>query len=245
MSNTPSFPDANESFSPELLTLENLGKSFRNVFILIAITFAIAIVAPVLNCICKIFTQKALTETSTVFFLICWFGGIIFCAFAGIVLILFLINIWNTPVSIVRGGGIGKVLVVMPIAGIGMYFFTDAIPIEYISILDYISIILFIIETIVYLVYMKRLANAVGSSRVNSCMNWLLCGALICITMSLVNTITENLTILTIEYILGNIFGVVSFFSFLLSFYFMSADISAFIDNQRQQNDNCQPVNQQ
>ena len=238
MSNTPSFPDANESFSPELLTLENLGKSFRNVFILIAITFAVVILFYSGNCICKFCTQKALAEISTVFFLICWFGGMIFYLSVVVVLILFLINIWNTPASIVRSGGIGKVLVGMPIAGIGMYFFTDAIPIEYISILDYISIILFIIETIVYLVYMKRLANAVGSSRVNSCMNWLLCGALICITMSLVNTITENLTILTIEYILGNIFGVVSFFSFLLSFYFMSADISAFIDNQRRRSDN-------
>ncbi len=245
MSNMPSLPDANRSHLLELIALENLGKSFRNVFILIAITFAIAIVAPVLNCICKIFTQKALTETSTVFFLICWFGGIIFCAFAGIVLILFLINIWNTPASIVRGGGIGKVFVGLLIMCLGVDFCIDAVPIEYIAIHNFISAVLIIATVIVYLIYMKRLAGAVGSSRVNSCMNCLLCGLILCIPLSVANTMTENLTILTIEYVLAIIFGLVSFFSFLLSFYFMSAAISAFIKKLRQQNDNCQPVNQQ
>lgn len=241
----PSLPYANRSHLLELIALENLGKSFRNVFILIAITFAIAIVAPVVNCICKIFTQKALTETSTVFFLICWFGGMIYILSVVVVLILFLINIWNTPASIVRGGGIGKVFVGLLIVCLGVDFCIDAIPIEYMAIHGFVSAVLIIAAVIVYLIYMKRLAGAVGSSRVNSCMNCLLCGLILCIPLSVANTMTENLTILTIEYILGIIFGLVSFFSFLLSCYFMWSDISAFIKNQRQQNDDSQPVNQQ
>ncbi len=245
MSNMPSLPDANRSHLLELIALENLGKSFRNVFILIAITFAIAIVAPVVNCICKLFTQKALTETSTVFFLICWFGGMIYILSVVVVLILFLINIWNTPASIVRGGGIGKVFVGLLIVCLGVDFCIDAIPIEYMAIHGFVSAVLIIAAVIVYLIYMKRLAGAVGSSRVNRCMNCLLCGLILCIPLSVANTMTENLTILTIEYILGIIFGLVSFFSFLLSCYFMWSDISAFIKNQRQQNDDSQPVNQQ
>ncbi|MBR5710163.1 MAG: hypothetical protein IKX40_05350 [Thermoguttaceae bacterium] len=244
MSNTPFLPDANQSFSHELIALENLGKSFRNVYIFIAITFAIAIVAPCVNFICSFFTQKALAELSTVIYLMFWIGGIIYFVFAAFVLIQFFINIWNTPASIVRGGRIGKVFVGLLIACIGLFFCFDAIPIEYTGLLDFIVIILVIAEIIVYLVYMKRLASAVGSSRVNRCMNCFLCGVIICITMFLVNTMTENLTILTIEYILRVIFGLFSFFSFLLSSYYMSSDISAFIKNQRQQNVNCQPIKQ-
>lgn len=245
MSNTPSLPDANRSHLLELIALENLGKSFRDVYILIAITFAIAIVAPVVNCICKFFTQKALAELSAVIYLMFWIGGMIYFLSVVVVLILFLINIWNTPASIVRGGGIGKVFVGLLIVCLGVDFCNDAIPIEYIAIHNYVSAVLIIAEVIVFLVYMKRLAGAVGSSRVNRCMNCFLCGLIICIPLTLVNTMTENLTILTIEYILGIIFGLVSFFSFLLSCYFMWSDISAFIKNQRQQIDDSQPVNQQ
>ena len=245
MSNMPSLPDANRSHLLELIALENLGKSFRNVFILIAITFAITIFFYAGNFICSFYTQKALTETSTVFFLICWFGGMIYILSVVVVLILFLINIWNTPASIVRGGGIGKVFVGLLIMCLGVDFCIDAVPIEYIAIHGFVSAVLIIAEVIVFLVYMKRLAGAVGSSRVNRCMNCLLCGLILCIPLSVANTMTENLTILTIEYILGVIFGLFSFFSFLLSLYFMSSDISAFIKKLRPQNDNCQPVNQQ
>lgn len=244
MSNTPFLPDANQSLSPELRALENLGKSFRNVFILIAIIIALIIVAYGVNFISSYFTQKALTEISTVFYLMSWIGGIIYYLSVVVVLILFLINIWNTPASIVRGGGIGKVFVVLLIAFIGLSFCSDVIPIEYIAISDFIKAVLVIAEIIVYLVYIKRLADAIGSSRVKSCMNWFLCCAFICIGMSLESTMIENQTIRTIEHGADIIFGLVSIFSFLLSFYYMSSDISAFIDNQRQQNVNCQPIKQ-
>lgn len=245
MSNTPFLPDANQSLSPELRALENLCKSFRNVFILIAIIIALIIVAYGVNFISSYFTQKALTEISTVFYLMSWIGGIIYYSFAIIVLILFLINIWNTPASIVRGGGIGKVFVVLLIAFIGLSFCSDVIPIEYIAISDFIKAVLVIAEIIVYLVYIKRLADAIGSSRVKSSMNWFLYGAFLGFAMSLESSVIENQTIRTIVLVVGIIFGLVSFFSFLLSLYFMSTDISAFIEKRKQQSEDCQPENQQ
>lgn len=245
MSNTPFLPDANRSLSLELSALENLGKSFRNVFVLLTITFAIIIFFNVANYICSYFTQKALAEISTVFFLICWFGGMIFYLSVVVVLILFLINIWNTPASIVRGGGIGKVFVGLIIACIGLFFCIDAVPIEYIAIPDFIGIVLVIAEIIVYWVYIKRLAGAIGSTQVKNCMNCFLYGAFLGFAMSLESSVIENQTIRTIVLVVGIIFGLVSFFSFLLSLYFMSTDISAFIEKRKQQSEDCQPENQQ
>lgn len=244
MSNMPSLPDANRSHLLELIALENLGKSFRNVYIFIAITFAIIIFFYAANFTCSFFTKKALTETSTVFFLICWFGGMIYFAYAAVVLILFLINIWNTPLSIVRGGGIGKVFIGLLVAGIGLTFFSDVIPVEYISLFDYVYVFLVIIEMIIFKVYLNRLSRSVGSSSVKSTI-WFLCGAILCITLLIGSMSLDIPTIGRIEYIAGFIFGLVSLCSFFFSFYLISSDILTYIDNQRQQIENCQPDNQQ
>ncbi|MBR5160733.1 MAG: hypothetical protein IKW80_03830, partial [Thermoguttaceae bacterium] len=108
---------------------------------------------------------------------------------------------------------------------------------EYIAIPDFIGIVLVIAEIIVYWVYIKRLAGAIGSTHVKSCMNCFLCGAFIGIGMTLESMVVENQTIRTIELVVGIIFGLVAFFSFLLSFYYMSTDILAFIGIQSRQSD--------
>ena len=245
MSNTPFLPDANRSHSLELIALENLGKSFRNVYILIAITFAIIIFFYATNFICSFYTQKALTETSTAFFLICWFGGMIYVASATIVLILFLINIWNTPVLVEHGRELGKAFIGLLFACIGLCFCSDVIPIEFIELFNYVIVFFFIIETFIFLGYLNYLAKTVGSSRFNYCMNWFLCGAFCGLPLPLKSSVIRDQAFVEIDHVVSIIFGLACLFCFFFSFYYMTSDISAFIDNQRLQNDNCQPENQQ
>ena len=246
MSNTPSLSDTKQFLSPELSAMEILGNSFHRAFIFIAITLAGAIGLQGINTICLSYSQKSLAETSTFLYLMFLFGGLIYFVYAAIVLILFFIHIWNTPSSIVRGGRIGKVFVGLFILGIILCFVADLIPIEFSPIIDFFSDIFVLIVMIVFLLYLNRVASAIGSSRVKILISWIICSAIFNNTLFNESVPLFNYSVIAkIELFVAIIMGLVTIFSFLFSFYFLSSDISTFIGNQRRQNDNCQPDNQQ
>jgi len=172
MSNVSSQPTGNLVLSPDWLALAKVGKAFH----LIYITF-IALVLLLIGCI----PVSWLDETSGLFFILLGAGILAWALFGFVVWIIAMVRFWETPESIVPGGGIGRVLVILCVITFLIGIAAGAlkeIDSNVSLALQGLGGLLNFASQVVFLVYAWRLASAVGSERVKSCVKWIVYGTL-------------------------------------------------------------------
>ncbi len=241
MSNSQLPPNSNLVLAPEWAALAKIGKVFHWMYILIicSLLFIILLVAGGLGAgfPAPAKNLEELFEEHALFCLFSLLGIVILSIFSIIVGIMMLIRMWNTPESIVPGGKIGQTYVILAIVNFilgicrgGM----QAVDPNAARLFGGLSGILGLVISIMLLVYMWRLADAVGSGRVKSCIKWVVYGYIFFIALVIAGTIVAS-TIGGILVIAGAVFGLVAFLSYLNSFGYIAKDIKAFIEKHLQE----------
>ncbi|MCR5164648.1 MAG: hypothetical protein K6C40_11580 [Thermoguttaceae bacterium] len=252
MSNTQLPQNLNAVPPKDWEALARIGKSFRCLYLLglfacigVLLFFA-AIFA--LDALKIDIDFDALAEKFPIISLTIGIGSFILIAFY----VWFILRFWSTPVSIVPGGRIGRVCVVLSIVpillGFGQALFEDiglefenARFLEYSKLMSLLEGILGIIDTLVLYVYLARCATAIGSKRVETCTNLYISG--FGIAWALEKKIRAAATTPGIDQAAAGFFLpgfqmlalVIGYIAILFTFRFLSKDIPAFIEMNRQE----------
>lgn len=241
MSNYQLPPNSNLVLAPEWAALAKIGKVFHWMYILIicSLLFIILLVAGglVAGFPAPAENLEELFEEHALFCLFIMLGILILGIWSIIVGIMMLIRVWNTPESIVPGGKIGQTYVILTIVNFifgicrgGM----QAVDPNAARLFGDLSGILGFVISIMLLVYMWRLADAVGSGRVKSCIKWVVYGYIFFIVLIIAGTLVGS-SIGGVLIIAGAFFGLAAGLSYLNSFGYVAKDIPAFIQKHLQE----------
>lgn len=241
MSNSSFPPHANLVLAPEWAALAKIGKVFHWMYLLIIYTLLFIILLVVGGIVAGFPVPaenfEALFKEHALFCLFFLLGLLTLVIFSIIVGIMMLIRMWNTPESIVPGGGIGRTYVVLVIVnfilGICQGGMQTVDPTAA-RLFGSLNGILGFVISIMLLVYMWRLADAVGSGRVKSCIKWIVYGYIFFIVLIIAGTVVGS-SIGGVLVIAGAVFGLAAFLSYLNSFGYIAKDIEAFIQKNLQE----------
>lgn len=249
----------------DLGLLEKLGKSYLGVYIQFLILILLVIIA-VAFAVLNGGLDPDMMRSSPAILVIFGIVMLAFGIYSLYVWIRFYICVWNTPESVVHGAGIGRVFVILGIVSgiiaIGVNVYSVNNPGQYrpfadpnSTLLVLLNAILNVVSIIVYMVYLNRLAIAVRSQRVQSCVKWVAYGFLIYFILVFVGGIASAAAapqIGSFIILIGGICGLVAAVCYLNSYIYMSKDLAKFTQYQYQrlanqqarQNANQQPGQQ-
>lgn len=242
MSNSPSTL-SDQALSPELSAMDKLGKSFRSVYNLIFYTYLLIFAFFACSYIGYFSHLDQLTNQLPVKIFVI---GVVSCflSYYLFVWLRFYIRVWLTPASIVPGSEIGKIFVISTvllfIVTVSLMFLKNALDGGVIKLLLFANGLFGLISAICYMIYLYRLADAISSNRIKSCVKWIVSCALAYVVLyvgGMFLVIKGIIASSNGDYIglAASIIALIGCISYLNSFDYAAKDISKYIEKHNQE----------